>query len=127
MRVDDPVGAIPVHLGCGVWGTIAVGLFANELTGYIDNPINRLEQVFNQIMGIIAVNGTILVLSLIFWLVIGLIIHAIELANSKMKHAARLPSVGSDYRGWYQYFHYARSGIRVSQQEEIQGSDGTFS
>ena len=26
--IDDPVGAIPVHLGCGVWGTFAVGLFA---------------------------------------------------------------------------------------------------
>lgn len=29
-RVDDPVGAISVHLVCGVWGTLAVGLFAEE-------------------------------------------------------------------------------------------------
>ena len=28
LRVDDPVGAIPVHLGGGVLGTVAVGLFA---------------------------------------------------------------------------------------------------
>lgn len=28
LRVDDPVGAIAVHLVCGVWGTLAVGLFA---------------------------------------------------------------------------------------------------
>ncbi|MEM9372219.1 MAG: ammonium transporter [Planctomycetota bacterium] len=27
-RIDDPVGAISVHLVCGVWGTIAVGIFA---------------------------------------------------------------------------------------------------
>ncbi|MEZ6163997.1 MAG: ammonium transporter [Phycisphaerales bacterium] len=27
-RIDDPVGAISVHLICGVWGTLAVGLFA---------------------------------------------------------------------------------------------------
>lgn len=27
-RLDDPVGAISVHLVCGVWGTLAVGLFA---------------------------------------------------------------------------------------------------
>ena len=27
LRIDDPVGAISVHLGCGVWGTLAVGLF----------------------------------------------------------------------------------------------------
>lgn len=27
LRLDDPVGAIPVHLFCGVWGTLAVGVF----------------------------------------------------------------------------------------------------
>jgi Amt family ammonium transporter len=29
-RIDDPVGAFPVHAVSGVWGTIAVGLFATE-------------------------------------------------------------------------------------------------
>ena len=28
LRVDDPVGAVPVHMMNGIWGTIAVGLFA---------------------------------------------------------------------------------------------------
>ncbi len=28
LRIDDPVGAIAVHLVCGIWGTVAVGLFA---------------------------------------------------------------------------------------------------
>ncbi len=27
MHIDDPVGAIPVHGMCGVWGTVALGLF----------------------------------------------------------------------------------------------------
>ena len=27
MKLDDPVGAIPVHLGCGIWGTVATALF----------------------------------------------------------------------------------------------------
>jgi Amt family ammonium transporter len=27
IKLDDPVGAIAVHLICGVWGTLAVGLF----------------------------------------------------------------------------------------------------
>ncbi len=28
-RLDDPVGAISVHLVCGIWGTLAVGIFGN--------------------------------------------------------------------------------------------------
>ncbi|MEL7157873.1 MAG: ammonium transporter, partial [Actinomycetota bacterium] len=27
-RIDDPVGAVPVHLFCGVWGTLALGFLA---------------------------------------------------------------------------------------------------
>jgi len=30
VKVDDPVGAISVHLVCGVWGTLAVGLFSTN-------------------------------------------------------------------------------------------------
>lgn len=30
VRIDDPVGALSVHLVCGVWGTLAVGLFSSN-------------------------------------------------------------------------------------------------
>ena len=29
VKIDDPVGAISVHLVCGIWGTLACGIFAN--------------------------------------------------------------------------------------------------
>ena len=29
LRLDDPVGAVAVHLICGIWGTLAVGLFGD--------------------------------------------------------------------------------------------------
>jgi len=30
MKIDDPVGAISVHLACGIWGTLAVGIFSTD-------------------------------------------------------------------------------------------------
>ncbi len=43
LRLDDPVGALSVHLVCGVWGTLAVGLFG-ALAG--------TEQMISQLIGI---------------------------------------------------------------------------
>jgi len=47
LRLDDPVGAVSVHLVCGIWGTLAVGLFSR-------NPDHSLEA---QLVGIAAVAG----------------------------------------------------------------------
>ena len=30
IKIDDPVGAISVHGVCGIWGTIAVGIFSSD-------------------------------------------------------------------------------------------------
>ena len=133
LRIDDPVGAIPVHLGCGIWGTLAAGLFTNQLPPYINEPVVRIEQIFNQIIGIIAVNSTILVLSLAGWLLVGLVIHTVDYFNSKLSYSgdrtsdSKVNSSNSKiYKGLGKYLHFARTAIRVSQEEEHRGSDGTF-
>jgi Amt family ammonium transporter len=33
LRIDDPIGAVPVHLFAGIWGTLSLGLFASGLYG----------------------------------------------------------------------------------------------
>lgn len=33
LRIDDPVGAVSVHGACGLWGTVALDLFANGKYG----------------------------------------------------------------------------------------------
>ena len=33
LRIDDPIGAVPVHLVCGIWGTLSLGLFATGQFG----------------------------------------------------------------------------------------------
>ena len=43
LKLDDPVGAIAVHLICGIWGTLAVGLFGS-LAGW--------DQFVSQLIGI---------------------------------------------------------------------------
>lgn len=33
-KLDDPVGALSVHLLCGIWGTLAVGIFSPETASF---------------------------------------------------------------------------------------------
>src|SRR5262249_50700189 len=39
LRVDDPVGASSVHGACGIWGVLALGLFANGSYGEGQNGV----------------------------------------------------------------------------------------
>jgi ammonium transporter, Amt family len=38
LRIDDPIGAVPVHGLCGIWGTLALGLFASGQYG-VTGPV----------------------------------------------------------------------------------------
>ena len=39
IRVDDPVGAAPVHMMNGIWGTLAVGIFGHKALGLAQNGL----------------------------------------------------------------------------------------
>lgn len=52
LRLDDAVGAIPVHLTGGIWGTLAVGIFGN--LEILSNGLTRFEQIGIQILGIVS-------------------------------------------------------------------------
>ena len=52
LKLDDPVGAIAVHLICGIWGTLAVGIFG-DLAGW--------AQLGSQAIGVVAVGVTCLI------------------------------------------------------------------
>ena len=50
LRIDDAIGAVPVHLGAGVWGTLAVALFGD--VGSFPETSSRIEQLGIQLVGI---------------------------------------------------------------------------
>ncbi len=93
LKIDDPVGALSVHLVNGIWGTLAVGLFAvDKITGTATgNGLlfgGGLKLLGAQAAGVAAVGAFTLVGALIFWYLIKLV-----------------------------------AGLRVSREEEISGLD----
>jgi len=54
LKIDDAVGAIPVHLAAGIWGTLAVALFgAPELLALDLATFNRFEFFLIQLLGVV--------------------------------------------------------------------------
>ncbi len=93
VRVDDPVGAISVHLACGVFGTLALGFFAQDalMPGTTGNGLfygGGWKLFLAQLTGVAAVGVFTFAISLLFWAILK-----------------------------------ATMGIRVSAEEEIEGLD----
>jgi ammonium transporter, Amt family len=91
IKIDDPVGAIPVHGVCGAFGTIAVGLFAAEDTDFWQQGLlygGGPDQLVSQLIGVGAVAVFVAVTAGILFLTIK-----------------------------------ATIGLRVSEDEEMQGLD----
>ena len=99
MGIDDPVGATSVHLVCGIWGTLAVGLFAvgPQIYSWYDDGAGPTKgllfgggfgQLWLQIVGIVAVGVFTVAFSSLVWFALK-----------------------------------STLGIRVSRQEEFEGLD----
>ena len=57
LKVDDVVGAVPAHLGAGIWGTLATSIAAGANLGV-------------QLIGILAVGAFVFVLSWLLWMLL---------------------------------------------------------
>ena len=62
IRIDDPVGAISVHLVCGIWGTLAVGLLVEG------------KSVVTQLIGIGAIGAVCFISALLIFALLRLTI-----------------------------------------------------
>jgi Amt family ammonium transporter len=74
IKIDDPVGALSVHLVNGAWGTLCVGLFASAdySNGAALLEGGRTALILSQLTGIAAVGAFTFSLSLAVWFVIKL-------------------------------------------------------
>jgi Amt family ammonium transporter len=105
IKIDDPVGATSVHLVCGIFGTLCVGLFtatdlsASVLTGPFGTSAcggpkqgllygGGFDQLWIQLVGVLAVGAYVVPVSAICWLIIKAVV-----------------------------------GLRVSPHEEVEGLD----
>ncbi|MED5465142.1 MAG: ammonium transporter [Myxococcota bacterium] len=70
-HIDDPVGATSVHLVCGIWGTLALGLFAEaRFSADVGNGLffgGGTELVIAQVIGIVAVGVYAASVSWLLW------------------------------------------------------------
>jgi Amt family ammonium transporter len=73
VRVDDPVGAVPVHCMNGVWGTLAVGIFGHKALGLARDGLfhgGGFTQLGVQALGTFSVVAFVLVaMTIIFKLI----------------------------------------------------------
>ena len=62
-KIDDPVGAVSVHMVNGIWGTLAVGLFSTGADGVGKGLFygGGFRQLGVQVLGIIAIDAYVLV------------------------------------------------------------------
>jgi Amt family ammonium transporter len=65
LKIDDAVGAVPVHLAAGIWGTLAVALLAPD--GSWGAGVTRSAQLFAQIQGILLIGAYAFFGSLVFF------------------------------------------------------------
>ena len=104
LHIDDPVGAVGVHLANGVWGTLAVGLLANPaapagLEGLLYTGSFRLLGI--QTLGIIAILAWTAVTMILTFLIIrktvGLRVSKEEEIKGLDRTEHGLPSAYADF------------------------------
>ena len=75
LRIDDPVGALSVHLANGIWGTLAIGLFATTAApGGIDRDGlfmgGGAGLLGSQAIGVVGVGAFTLAFSFLVWAIL---------------------------------------------------------
>jgi Amt family ammonium transporter len=127
LHIDDPVGAVGVHLANGVWGTVAVGLLANPdapagLSGLFYTGSFRLLGV--QVLGILAIlSWTGIMMTLTFLILkktVGLRVSREEEIKGLDRTEHGLPSAYADFAPAVESLDYGYEGaVAVSGETPV--------
>jgi len=100
LQIDDPVGAFPVHGLCGIWGTLAVGLFGQTALGSPASGVfygGGFGQLGIQLLGVVACLGFV---AITMWIVFKAIDAVIGL---RVSHETELRGLDIDEHGMESY------------------------
>ena len=80
IKIDDPVGALSVHLICGIWGTLALGLFATTSApgGIAENGLlygGGMSLLSKQMIGVACVGAFTFIVSYAAWSLIKMFLN----------------------------------------------------
>ena len=87
LKLDDPVGAVAVHLICGIWGTLAVGIFG-ALAGS--------EQLIAQLIGIGVIGLTCIISSFALLFVVKIILGGLRVSKEEELNGLDISEHGMD-------------------------------
>jgi ammonium transporter, Amt family len=100
IKVDDPVGALAVHLVNGVFGTIALGLFYdNDIATSIaalPTGLTAAAQTIVQIKGVLLIGAIVFPSSLVIWYLIKMIFGGIRVSSEEEIEGLDMGEHGND-------------------------------
>jgi Amt family ammonium transporter len=114
IKIDDPVGAISVHMANGVWGTIALGLFADPSVCPAASVVKAgllmgggFTQLLPQLIGVVAVAAYVFGAAVVSWMIVKQIAGFRVSAQEEMEGL----DVGEHGNVAYPDFHPVETGV----------------
>ena len=118
VHIDDPIGAVPVHMAAGIWGTLSLGLFA---TGQFGLPSPTGADVSTVVKGLFYGGGTAQLMSqavgsgavtLATLAVAGVLMYAVKATGTlRIPEAAELEGLDVHEHGMLAYPEYVIHGF----------------
>lgn len=107
LRIDDPVGAFPVHGVCGIWGTLAVGIFGRSSLGLARDGLvhgGGFLQLGIQALGTISILLFVAVVMTLVFKLIGALLKGMRVSRDEELKGLDISLYGQEAYSGFQIF-----------------------